>query len=46
MCKNIMKLESLFSIDLIMGPATELADQMMASTLTLVDKLMSSVMLS
>jgi hypothetical protein len=41
-----MELESLFSIDLIMGPANALADQMMASTLTLVDKLMSSVMLS
>ena len=41
-----MELESLFNIDLIIGPANMLADQMMSSTLTLVDKLMSSVMLS
>ena len=40
-----MDLGSLFSIDTIMEPATALADQMMASTLGLVDKLMSSVML-
>jgi len=38
-------LDSLFNIDTILGPATALADQMMASTLSLVDKLMSSVML-
>ena len=41
-----MGLESLFNIDMIIGPANALAEQMMSSTLMLVDKLMSSVMLS
>ena len=39
-----MDLGSLFNMDFIMDVATNMADQMMASTLGLVDKLMSSVM--
>lgn len=40
-----MELDSILNMELIIGPATELADKMMDSTLILVEKLMSSVLL-
>lgn len=40
-----MDFDSILSMELIMGPATELADKMMDNTIMLVDKLMSSVLL-
>jgi len=41
-----MDLGSLFNSDAIMGAATDMADQMISGTIGLVDKLMSSVMLT
>ena len=41
-----MDLGSLFNTDAIMSAAADVANQMMAATTDLVDKLMSSVMLS